>query len=455
VRVKAWLDDAGQATARASASFPLSAIFILPMNTAIHEAGHAGRDGGQAIVFQGVTIVKTREPMFDSVQPRRVTGSGSRATVAGVTVRESRRRRIRFTRGLIGVKMLRLGVTKSEMFGLRSSNSLINAEGGALLMTWASPKEGSMTLATLKSYVCFFFLLVVLAIFTGVSVRAGDSYTFTAVDVPGAHVTVPFGINDRCQVVGFDRASSTDPDHGFLWSDGRFTPIDVAGSDLTWATGINNRGQIVGPYLVGINEYGFLLSEGVFTTIDIPGGFTEPRGINDRGDIVGRYEGGGFLLHHKGRITILDVPGSSMNSTFPLGVNNAGHVVGFYDDAAGRHGFLFADGIFTTIDAPQPSVTEAIGINDIGDIVGEYDGASGDHHGFIFSKGQFRNIDVNFPGAFGTNVFGVSNSGEVAGEYDLSFEAGFPSHGFVATTTTVAKHDRNREGREHCDHDRD
>jgi len=95
--------------------------------------------------------------------------------------------------------------------------------------------------------VSFFFLLPIL---TGVSARAADSDTFTAVDVPGATATVVSGINDRSQVVGWYRTGiSGNPDsaeHGFLLANGQFTTIDVPGSGGTVAWGINNRGQISG-----------------------------------------------------------------------------------------------------------------------------------------------------------------------------------------------------------------
>lgn len=296
-----------------------------------------------------------------------------------------------------------------------------------------------MTSVRLQSHVCV-FLLVVSALFTQVFAHAADSYIFTAADVPGAILTQPTGINDRGQVVGFDRepTGSTDQfggvvyaDHGFLAADGRLTHIDVPGAQGTVATGINNRGQIVGTYFSGNNSHGFLLSHGRFTTIDVPGSAsTELRGINDRGDIVGMYgDGIAFLLRH-GNVTTIHVPGSVFTRAF--GVNNAGRVVGFYQDpVTGRHGFLFVRGAFTTIDAPQSVATEASGINDVGDIVGHYDGI-GFHHGFVFSHGHFTNIDVDFQGGFSTNPFGINNSGEIVGEYDLSFEAGFPPHGFVA-----------------------
>ena len=54
----------------------------------------------------------------------------------------------------------------------------------------------------------------------------------------------------------------------------------------------------------------------------------------------------------------LDVPGAT--GTVPQGINDSGNIVGCYDDAKGRHGFLYARGNFTTIDYPGAPNTRAL-----------------------------------------------------------------------------------------------
>ena len=50
-------------------------------------------------------------------------------------------------------------------------------------------------------------------------------------------------------------------------------------------------------------------------------------------------------------LTTVEVPGSG--STDANGINDAGQIVGtFMDGSAGRHGFLYDAGTFTTIDVP-------------------------------------------------------------------------------------------------------
>ena len=77
---------------------------------------------------------------------------------------------------------------------------------------------------------------------------------YTTFDAPGVPVTVPNGINNRGQIVGFtsERRSPGPAVHGFLLAtralEGPFTPIDFPGAPRTAAFGINDRGQIVGAY---------------------------------------------------------------------------------------------------------------------------------------------------------------------------------------------------------------
>ena len=60
--------------------------------------------------------------------------------------------------------------------------------------------------------------------------------------------------------------------------------------------------------------------------------------------------------------------------------------MGHFRDTTGTvHGFLLSRGVFTTIDFPGATVTQARGINPGGDIVGWYIDSSGKTHGFLRS----------------------------------------------------------------------
>ena len=135
-----------------------------------------------------------------------------------------------------------------------------------------------------------------------------------------------------------------------------FFKLQFPGAEQTIPYGINNRGEIVGTYNDSTGQHGFVLERGVFTSIDVPfSGVTETvaEGINDRGQIVGWYNDifstgpHGFVLsfreNKKGRravFTSFDVSFPEATATFGFGINRRGEIIGIYNDSTGEHGFV-------------------------------------------------------------------------------------------------------------------
>ena len=99
--------------------------------------------------------------------------------------------------------------------------------------------------------------------------------------------------------------------------------------------------------------------------------------------------------------TTVHYPGST--STAARGINNSGDIVGTYAcaaacinpltgevSAAGTHGFLLQDGIYTRLDVPAVGRTQTIarGIGEHGIVVGHYT-AAGIQHGFAYFAGHY------------------------------------------------------------------
>jgi probable HAF family extracellular repeat protein len=266
-----------------------------------------------------------------------------------------------------------------------------------------------------------------------------DRGRYTTFDAPEAvFATLPYGINDRGQIVGrYDDASS---EQAFLRDKaGGFTNIRIRGARSAWAVNINNHGYIVGIYsentpfvkAPGGKRHGFLLARGKLTRIDVPGAVeTGASGINDRGQVVGAYVDAEGKFHgylwERGRFTTIDVPG--VPQTIAYDINDRGQIVGFCGDdpddptgATGVHGFLLGRGDFTMFDAPGVPFTEPTGINDRGQIVGSTysDPALTELHGFLLAKGvegPFTSID--FRGAPRTVAFDINNRGQIIGAYE-------------------------------------
>ena len=115
--------------------------------------------------------------------------------------------------------------------------------------------------------------------------------------------------------------------------------------------------------------------------------------------------------------TSIDVPGAT--ETDANDINDAGVIVGFYVDPSGMdHGWVRVGGTFRNVDVPGAAGTFAYGINDSNQIVGWYTDSGLAEHGFMLDKGTFTTID--FPGASLTNVWSINGTGTVAGTYQDS-----------------------------------
>src|SRR5262249_40102052 len=134
--------------------------------------------------------------------------------------------------------------------------------------------------------------------------RSQDGHV-TPIHPPGSKRTQVGNPNAQAQVVGVYRdAAAASLRRGFVWQAGAFTIFDdpdamKVAPGGTVPFGINDRGQIVGDYLdPNFIRHGFLLSGGAYTTIDPPGAvLTVAEGINNAGVIAGVYIDG-FDNHH-------------------------------------------------------------------------------------------------------------------------------------------------------------
>jgi probable HAF family extracellular repeat protein len=237
------------------------------------------------------------------------------------------------------------------------------------------------------------------------------------------------GINDHDQVAGWyvdgGRAS------GFVYDNRRFTSIVYPGAVATLVNDINNLGHVVGVAGRGPGPgLGFVFEGQQFTPIVNPnnpeGGYIG-HGINDSEQVVGQTEGFirigdvaifktyGFI-YEQGEFTAID-SGEQDNDgpTIAYGNNNLGYVVGsYFANKEGYTAFVYANGVFSKFHHPEADrQTAAYDINDKGQIVGYYSVDSSLPRGFMYNGSTFQNID--FPGALGTVVTGINNSGTLIG----------------------------------------
>lgn len=116
----------------------------------------------------------------------------------------------------------------------------------------------------------------------------GSQYEFLA--MPGSPETVPFGINDRGQVVGLFLVAPPFGYKGFLYERGTYTEL-LAGTDSV-AYELNNRGQISMQVEVSAGELfkPALYYRGTVSLLPLAEGSIQTGyfGMNERGDLAGQ-----------------------------------------------------------------------------------------------------------------------------------------------------------------------
>ena len=194
----------------------------------------------------------------------------------------------------------------------------------------------------------------------------------------------------------------------------------------------NNSGVTTGEYSdAAHNGHAFMLKGSTLTQIVDPKAVphtTSAFGINRWNSTVGWYLGGhatfhGFKRYSNGSFIDLDYPFVKVpdlgQATYPSGINDSGVVVGSYDDdlsAPVVHGFIYHNGQWATLDAPNSLRTYLVGISNAGVIVAQTDyGAS-----FLYSNGTFKLINV--PNSVSTTVDGIAPGGLIVGH---TFSEGF------------------------------
>jgi hypothetical protein len=128
-------------------------------------------------------------------------------------------------------------------------------------------------------------------------------------------------------------------------------------------------------------------------------------------------------------ITTFDVPAAFSGFTFGDDINNAGVIVGTYRNGSGAHGFILDDGVFTTVDVVGAAfATQLTGVNDVGQVAGQYrDAATGNFLGFVQDGASVVLLDAAQPQP-NTFVQGINNAGRVVGSVG---GGGSPSRGFI------------------------
>ena len=266
-----------------------------------------------------------------------------------------------------------------------------------------------------------------------------NSYSFQTIDVAGASTTSLKGVNDLGQIIGY--STSNGVSQGFVYSAGSFQTLTNAGSTVI-PFSINNAGQFVANNSVTPsypNPTQYLYSGGKYSLIPLtpytwslpfpPISDSAVVAINNSGQLLEQVSGfavspyGGYAIVNGNTATLSDLGAH----TFVTGFNSQGGILSEYESFSGTYAYV--NGI--QIGSSFPIVNPA-SINDQGEVVGYYasysQNGAGPSNGFLYQNGVFSTLD--FSGAVSTELTGIDDNGDIVGDYQ---DANGATHGFLAT----------------------
>lgn len=231
-----------------------------------------------------------------------------------------------------------------------------------------------------------------------------------------------FGINDTGAVVGTVHTAAGDlPSRWFIYDRGRFTVLPLADpTDLGGAAiGVNNRGQVVGYDRTSSNHLiGWLWSDGAYSRLRVRGTNTPALGVNSQGTIIGNYSLRFIrrLLTGQFRRTgdrgyVLSDGATQYLTGFVYAINDLGEAVGGSTSKGQAVATVFRNGIATAI-LSLPSY--AVGINSSGQVVGFYQPPGHRRHLFIWSASSGA-FDLTPDGYVSADAAAINNRGDVLG----------------------------------------
>jgi hypothetical protein len=293
-------------------------------------------------------------------------------------------------------------------------------------------------------------ITVVLALFAGLAFTQlataqqpstpATTYTYKAINAPGASATAAYAINNSDEVVGYiiggqcavisDQASC-----GFTYQNGKYTYVACELEGATDFFDVNNSGEVIGAYSLigGVNGFIWEGNDSCFGFADPSGlAFTEAWGVNDSGLIAGYYTDSstedfqGFeYTESSNTFSTISCPGYPITRAY--GINNAGIIVGDVANSSGVYsGMAYVSGKCTVFNYPGATDTYGRGINSKNQITGFFTNSSGTF-GFVRTGSTYTEID--YPGSVSTLAYHLNDKGLIAGFYG---DAAGATHGFVA-----------------------
>ncbi len=265
---------------------------------------------------------------------------------------------------------------------------------------------------------------------------SAQSYSFIKLGpVSGRGGSVPEGINNAGQVVGWSFTSRLHDWRATLWNGTTPTDLGTMGGFFSNAYGINNAGQVVG-LSGGIGFQVATLWNGTTPTNlgTLGGSVSRALSINDAGQAVGIST---LVGDRQARATLwngttpTELPPLGGKTSEAYGINNAGQVVGWSSTASETftHPTLWNGTTPTELPTLGGQGGTAFSINDAGQAVGDSRAGDGIDHATLWNGTTPTDLGIG-------GAFHINNRGQVVG---FSYSRTFPprSHATLWDGTTV------------------
>lgn len=258
--------------------------------------------------------------------------------------------------------------------------------------------------------------LAVMMLGVHVPCRADASeWTVTDLGSLGGFFTVPFGLNDVGQVVGFSFVAGNAEGHAYLFESGEMRDLGTFGGSNSVGWAINSAGDVAGYAHVPRDRsfMAFVYRDGRKRRLGTLGGpLSAAFGINDKGVVVGESlvdrEHTHAFIYRNGEMEDIGTLGGSFSTA--RDINNKGQVAGISTIAQdlATHAFLYRNGRMRDL-----GEFNATSLNDRAEVVGWASTADG-NHAVAFRAGKLRDLGT-LAGA-DTYPNAINNCGEVVGE---------------------------------------
>jgi probable HAF family extracellular repeat protein len=252
---------------------------------------------------------------------------------------------------------------------------------------------------------------------------AGHAYVFDAGELTeigtfGGSNSVAQAIDSSGTVVGYAHVRNDRTFVAFAWRNGRKARLGTLGGPFSAAYAINDRGEIVGDSLIDrTHTHAFLFRDGTMEDIGTLGGtYSTARDINGKGQVIGMstIEGDAAArayLYRNGRMRDI----GDFNAT---SINDRSEVIGYGLTPSGNHVFRYRAGKLRDLGTLAGADTYPLSINNCSEVVGQ--GITGTGlHAFLLFNGEFIDLNSVLPRSLSRHVVlesanAINDNGQIA-----------------------------------------